>query len=62
MRGQPIGPIISAGAKRFKETLNRLVQHIWTGECSCRPKGNSTNGPTHGPQAWITLIQAKWPI
>ena len=57
-----IGPVTRARAKRFKETLNGLVQHIYTKVHSCRPKGKSIYGPTHGPQAWITLIQASYPF
>ena len=37
----PIGPITRARAKRFKETLNVLIQHIWAEESSWRSKGNA---------------------
>ena len=50
----PIGPITRARAKRFKESLNGLIQGIWTEINSWRPKDDVI----HGPQGWISIIQA----
>ena len=43
----PIGPVTRARAKRFKESLNGLIQHIWA-------KDNST----HELQGVVSMIQA----
>ena len=40
-----IGPVTTSRAKRFKETINRLIQHIWAKEHSCRPKEGMSHGP-----------------
>ena len=50
----PIGPVTKARAKRFKETLNGLIQHIWAEKHLCRSKEESLRGP----QDWITMIRA----
>ena len=49
----PIGPITRAWPKRFKETLNGLIQNIWAKESLCRSKGDAT----HVPQGWMSIIQ-----
>ena len=36
----PIGPVTRARAKRFKETVNIFMQHIWAEETSWRSKGD----------------------
>ena len=49
----PIGPVTRRRAKRFKETLNGLIQHIWAEESSCRSKGDATCVP----RGWVSIIQ-----
>ena len=50
-----IWPFRRARAKRFKDNLNGLIQHIWVEENSCRPE----EGMSHGPQGRISMIQPK---
>ena len=50
----PIGPVTKVRPKRFKETLNGLIQHIWAEENSCRSKGDATCVP----QGWMSIVQA----
>ncbi|GMN59289.1 hypothetical protein TIFTF001_028389 [Ficus carica] len=50
----PIGPVTRARTRRFKETLNGLIQIIWTEVNLCRPKGDVPRVP----QGWISMIQA----
>ena len=50
----PVGPIIRAQAKKFKETLNGLIQNIWVEVNLWRPKEDAL----HIPQGWISMIQA----
>ena len=48
----PMGLVTRARAKRFKESLNGLIQSIWTEINSWRPKDDVI----HGPQGWISII------
>ena len=49
-----IGPITRARAKRFKESLNGLIQHIWAKNHLCGPNDNSICDP----QGSVSMIQA----
>ena len=49
----PIGPITRARAKRFKESLNGLIQHIWAKDHLCGPNDNSTRDL----QGAVSMIQ-----
>ena len=49
-----IGPVIRARAKRFKESLNGLIQHIWAKNHLCGPNDNSTRDL----QGVVSMIQA----
>ena len=49
----PIGPITRAWVKKFKETLNGLIQNIWVEVNSWRRKEDAL----HIPQGWISIIQ-----
>ena len=51
----PIGPVTRARAKRFKETLNVLIQHIWAKESSWRFKGDVKSVL----QDWVSMVQAE---
>ena len=50
----PIGPVTRARAKRFKESLNGLIQHIWAKNHLCGPNDNSTCDLQGG----VSMIQA----
>ena len=50
----PIGPVTRARAKRFKETLNLLIQGIWAEESSWRSKGDAKSVL----QDWVFVVQA----
>ena len=50
----PIGPVTRARAKRFKESLNGLIQHIWAKNHLCGPNDNSTRDL----QGVVSMIQA----
>ena len=50
----PIGLVTRARAKRFKECLSGLIQHIWAKIHLCDPKDDSIRDP----QGWISMIQA----
>ena len=50
----PIGSFTRARAKRFKESLNGLIQHIWAKDHLCGPNDNST----HDLQGAVSMIQA----
>ena len=48
----PIGPVTRARAKRFKESLNGLIQHIWAEKHLCGPNDDSIRDP----QEWVSMI------
>ena len=50
----PIGPVTRARAKRFKESLNELIQHIWAKNHLCGPNDNSTRDLQGG----VSMVQA----
>ena len=47
-----IGSVTRERAKRFKETLNVLIQRIWAEESSCRSKGDAKTVL----QDWVFVI------
>ncbi|RVW61227.1 Transposon Ty3-I Gag-Pol polyprotein [Vitis vinifera] len=49
----PVGPIIRAQAKKFKETLNGLIQNIWVEVNSWKTKEDTL----HILHCWISMIQ-----
>ena len=49
----PIGPVTRARAKKFKESLNGLIQHIWAKDHLCGPNDNSTRDL----QGVVSMIQ-----
>ena len=49
-----VGPVTRARAKKFKETLNGLIQNIWAKMNSWRPKKDVSRVP----QGSISMIQA----
>ena len=50
----PIGPVTRARAKRFKESLYGLIQHIWAKDHLCGPNDNSKCDL----QGVVSMIQA----
>ena len=50
----PVGPVARARAKKFKETLNAFIQHIWAEESLWRPQRNDKSVI----QDWVSVIQA----
>ena len=49
----PIGPVTRARAKRFKETLNELIQRFWAKESSWRSKRDVKSVL----QDWMSVVQ-----
>ena len=49
----PIGPVTRAQAKRFNESLNGLIQHIWAKNHLFGPNDNSKCDPQGG----VSMIQ-----
>jgi hypothetical protein len=49
----PIGPVMRAWAKKFKDVLNGLIQELWAQANSWRPIEHDP----HGQQRIVTLIQ-----
>ena len=41
----PVGPVTRAQAKKFKKTLNGLIQNIWIEVNSWRPKEDALHVP-----------------
>jgi hypothetical protein len=49
----PIGPVMRARAKKFKDVLNGLIQELWAQANSWRPNEHDPRGQ----QRIVTLIQ-----
>ena len=49
-----VGLVTRARVKKFKETLNGLIQYIWVKVNLWKPKEDAL----HVPSGWISMIQA----
>ena len=50
----PVGPIMRAQAKKFKENLNAFILHILVEESSWSSKGKDKSVD----QEWMTMVRA----